>query len=110
MKKDLMLVTTKVCTNCGKRLPLNTEHWRRNKLSLDGFYSQCKPCTKKSLKDHYRKYTKVDIVERGEVGVKCILWAQKCGVCPCIEHDLSACWRIARISPNDVRYPVELIK
>jgi hypothetical protein len=108
MKIDSILVPTKICTACGQRLPLDAKHWRRASNSFDGFYSQCKDCTKKSLQDHYRKYTKIDLIERGEAGVKCILWSQKCRVCPCTEHDLSACWRIAKINPDSDGYPVDL--
>jgi hypothetical protein len=109
MKDPKTLAQTKFCTGCNKRLPLDAEHWRRNASSPDGFYTQCKSCTKQVLKDHYRRYTKVDVAERGEVGVKCILWSSKCGVCPCIsESDLSACWRLAKMRSDGEGYPIEL--
>lgn len=111
MKSNKKEVPTKTCTNCGRRLPLNAKYWRRASASSDGFYSQCKDCTKKSLRDHYRKFTKVDVLERGEVGVHCILWSPKCSVCPCVsEYDLSACWRLARIKPDSDGYPDPLQK
>jgi hypothetical protein len=102
-------ISAKICTACGKRLPLDAKHWRRASNSPDGFYSQCKDCTKKTLKEHYRKYTKIDVIERGVIGVKCLLWSPRCGVCPCTsEDDLSACWRLAKVNPDGDRYPVPL--
>jgi len=109
MRKVKKLSHYKTCTNCGRRLPLDSEHWRRASASRDGFYSQCKDCTKKALKDRYRKYTKIDVLERGYVGVHCILWSPKCSVCPCVsEYDLSACWRLSRIKPDRDGYPIPL--
>ena len=99
----------KICTVCRRRLPLTNEYRSRSGLSSDGFYPHCKDCVKKSAKDQYRKFTKVDVIERGEFGVKCVLWSPKCSVCPCVsEDDLSACWRIANIKPESSRYPIPL--
>lgn len=104
----LAKVKTKICTACKEEKPLDAEHWRRNKRSSDGFYTLCKPCSKKEVKDHYRKWNKRDIDRRGEVGVRCVLWSPRCGICPCIQGDLSACWRLAKIKPDGESYPVEL--
>jgi hypothetical protein len=99
----------KTCPKCGELKPLDPQYWRRDKSSPTGFNRYCKACTQKSIKAHYRRFTYIDKAKRGKVGVKCLLWSPKCGVCPCVaENDLSACWRLSKIKPSDVGYPKEL--
>jgi len=109
MKTKTKLDPTKICTVCGRSLPLIAKYWRLSSASTNGYYSQCKDCCKKLHQEHYRKFTKIDIIERGEVGVKCILWSPKCSVCPCIsEYDLSACWRLTNTKLISDKYPIPL--
>jgi hypothetical protein len=106
MKK---IVEWKTCTLCGKSKPLDPEHWRRNKKYGDGFDKYCKPCAQQEIKAHYHPFSKDDIAKRGVVGIWCLLWSPKCGVCPCAsKSDLSECWRLARIHPASEYYPEEL--
>jgi hypothetical protein len=109
MKKDTE-VKTRRCYTCKEFKPLDEEHWRHNKNFSSGFDRYCKLCAQKAIKAHYRRFTKFDKVIRGKVGVKCILWAPRCGVCPCRnESDLSACWRIAKLIPTSDKYPKGII-
>ena len=102
-------IKTKICTICNRRLPLTAKYWRRSSFTSDGYYPQCKECVSKSQRDHYRKFTRIDMVERGEFGVKCVLWSPKCGVCPVIsEHDMSPCWRITGINLGSLEFPIPM--
>ena len=51
-------IKTKVCTKCGKELPLS--EFSPNKRYSDGFACQCKECTR----EYYRAYTKRKREER----------------------------------------------
>jgi hypothetical protein len=94
------------CLRCGRSKPLDAEHWRRNRNLHSGFDRYCKLCCQKAIKDHYRKFNRHDKAARGKVGVKCLLWSPRCGVCPCTSvNDVSACWRIAEIDPTSESYP-----
>ena len=109
MKVKNKAIKTKICTVCGRRLPLTTEYWRRSSYTSDGFYPQCKECISKSARDHYRKFTRTDVIERGKFGVKCVLWAPKCGVCPVkTEDDISPCWRIFGTKLSSHAYPIPI--
>jgi hypothetical protein len=102
-------IKSKICTVCGRRFPLTAKYWRRSSFTSDGFYPQCKACVSKSARDHYRKFTRIDVVERGQFGVKCVLWAPKCEVCPVTtEHDMSPCWRISGITLSSLEYPIPM--
>ena len=51
-------IKTKVCTKCGKELPLS--EFSPNKRYSDGFACQCKECTR----EYYREYNKRKREER----------------------------------------------
>lgn len=88
---------------------MTPKHWRRYHSSPDGFMLHCKECTVKSIKNHYRKWYMRDVLERGQVGVKCLLWSEYCGVCPCpSETELEQCWRLEDSGPEYEDYPVTL--
>ena len=88
---------TKICTACGKTKPLDAENWRRDRTKPDGFYVQCKPCSKLSVLAHRRRWRPGDVKERGEVGVRCLLWAPACGEC----EDIQTCWRLEEDGEDD---------
>ncbi len=44
---------TRVCSHCGKELPLTTEYFYRNKRNKDGFQLYCKQCASKQNKKYY---------------------------------------------------------
>ncbi len=100
---------TKLCPECWVRKPLTLAYWRRDNHNRDGFTTRCKACTQRMIRNHYRWWTRAHLLERGVVGVKCLLWSLRCGVCPCpSEDDLTQCWRIRKLSPKDDGYPVKL--
>lgn len=45
----------KRCTKCNKILPLNAEHYHRDKTTSTGFTSQCKHCRNKQRREARRK-------------------------------------------------------
>lgn len=92
------------CRTCMEKKPLTAEYWRRYHKAPDGFIVHCKECTKKSIKAHYRKWYAKDVNKRGEVGVRCLLWAPSCGEC----EDWTTCWRLDDIDEKSEDYPVEL--
>ena len=107
--KRVIQSPVKTCPTCEKIKPLDPKYWRRDSRSHDGFTRHCKLCTQKAIKDHYRSYTTNDVMDRGKIGVKCILWSPRCGVCPCpSESDLSRCWRLIKIKSDSEGYPIEL--
>jgi len=97
--------TSKVCKICDKEKLLTSEFWRHNAAYKDGWSANCKPCDQQAIKDHYLHYGKDDLDERGSTGVRCPIWAPKCGVCT----DWAACWRIAKVTPGSDSYPDPLI-
>jgi hypothetical protein len=100
---------SKVCTTCGLRKHLDEDNWRRDSSTRDGWQARCKDCAKETTANHYRKWYARDVLERGETGVKCILWSEHCGECPCPSvDDLSNCWRLADTSPEYEDYPEPL--
>ena len=104
-----IILPQRMCPTCREYKPLDEAHWRRDKGSPTGFTRLCKPCTQKMIKAHYRRFTYIDKAKRGKVGVKCILWSPKCGVCPCVaENVLTACWRLVKIKPGSDGYPLAM--
>ena len=104
--KNLIIAPQRMCAKCREYKPLNAENWRRNKNCGEGFDVYCKSCAQKAIKFHYRKFSSKDKAIRGKVGVKCLLWSPRCGVCPCIsENNVSACWRIENLHPKSIEYP-----
>lgn len=99
----------KKCITCKETKPLTPTYWRRLRHSPDGFATQCKVCASESIKKHYRGWKMRDVLERGEFGVRCVLWAPFCGVCPVeSEDDMSLCWRLADIAKDDEGYPIPI--
>lgn len=101
---------TKICTMCGEDKPLNAKNWRKDKNTLDGWQPRCKPCASKNAKSHYRSWKTSDLLDRGRVGVHCLLWSDYCGMCPCKSiMDVSLCWRLEDSGgPEYEDYPVSL--
>lgn len=50
----IQMYNYKVCSKCGKILPKSKEFFFSQKLSKDGFESQCKECVKKRRRKRYR--------------------------------------------------------
>ena len=56
-------IKTKVCSKCGKELPMTEKYFNRNKRSKDGFSYYCKECLaiirqkhKEKTRDYFRQY------------------------------------------------------
>jgi hypothetical protein len=105
IKKSKASTPMLICTKCWQRKPATREYFRIDRSSKTGFQSACKICAQKIVREHYQHYTAIDKAVRGKVGVHCILYAYaKCSVC----MDLSACWRIAKLTPTGDSYPDKL--
>lgn len=46
-------VKTRICTKCGKALPLTPEFFYRNSRDAEGFRRDCKACQQKQYKEYY---------------------------------------------------------
>lgn len=97
----------RTCTKCGKTKSLDAEHFRRDKYSPEGFNRQCKPCSAALVKTHFRRWQVKDRKERGETGVRCILYSKElCQVCPCPSvEELELCRRLEGTSPEYDDFP-----
>jgi len=95
------------CRKCGKRKPLTAEYFRRDRNAPKNYQVRCKICSSEAIKSHYRSWTKADIDERGETGVRCILYSSEiCQVCPCPSiTELEKCVRLTETSPEYDDYP-----
>lgn len=58
----LISMETKICTKCGRQLPISTEYFKKNKTCKYGLSSVCKECQKK-LDKQYRDANKNHIKE-----------------------------------------------
>jgi len=97
---------TKICTNCGRELPATSEYFRKAKTTRDGFQSKCKDCIQEWNKAHYISFSELDLERRGNVGVKCPLYAPKCGKC----IEVADCWRLEGFKPDSDGMPIKLQK
>lgn len=57
---------TKVCSKCGKELPLNNEYFNTRKSSKDGYYTYCKECHKNRMKIYYENNKEKEAI-RGKI-------------------------------------------
>lgn len=48
-------MATKVCTKCGRELPLDHDHFNKSKITKDGFRTQCKSCDNEYAKNYMLK-------------------------------------------------------
>ena len=79
---------TKICTKCGKILPLENFNWRDKKKGTRR--SECKFCHSDYMKNHYRQ-KKIEIQDL-KIGLKCV----KCGYNRC-----GASLEFHHINPNE---------
>jgi len=101
-KGDIMKHIT--CTKCEETFPATDEYFRRNRRASSGFQSRCKECAQTSIKEHYVPFTELQLERRGEVGVKCPLYAKKCSKCIV----LADCWRLDDIKFESESMPLKL--
>jgi hypothetical protein len=94
----------KRCSRCLKKFPATTEYFRRSSTK-DGLDYYCKDCASALIKAHYVSFTRVDVRLKGEQGVLCPLWAERCGVC----IELAKCWRLDPDCPDE-EYPEALFE
>lgn len=45
----------KICTQCGRSLPLTEENWYKRKRAKDGFMTQCRECHKSNMREQGAK-------------------------------------------------------
>ena len=83
-------IVMKTCSSCSISYPATEKYWRHNSATKDRWGQRCKPCLKSEEHARYIYHKPFDVGRRGQVGIKCILYANRCKVC----EDLSACWRL----------------
>jgi hypothetical protein len=103
MKRMRNGIEVKICLNCCRDLPL--EAFNRYSKSRDGRQPVCRECAKVRNRDHYIKYTESEEINKGFIGVRCILYARLCKVCYAVEE----CWRLESVATVDGAMPVCLV-
>ena len=114
LKEVQMATQTRVCNDCGAEKDLTSANFRKSKSKPKVVWEpMCKICKSRQVRDHYRGWDRLDIEQRGEFGVKCVLWAEPvCGRCPCTADDLTKCWRLTEdeSDPDNEGYPDILLQ
>ena len=102
-------MASRTCNDCGIKKTLDSTNFRKSKTTPKVVWeTMCKVCKSRQVRDHYRKWDRFDIEQRGVFGVKCPLWSfSVCGVCPCTDDDLTECWRLTEdeSDPDNEGYP-----
>jgi len=102
-------MATRICNDCGEEKTLNSDNFRKAKSKpIVKWEPMCKVCKSRQVRDHYRRWDRFDIEQRGAFGAKCVLYAKAvCGYCPCTPDDLTECWRLTEdeSDPDDKGYP-----
>lgn len=94
---------TKRCIKCLRVYPATLEYFRRDHNQKDKLTVYCKTCASDLIKAHYVKYTAMDVRLKGDLGVICPLWTDRCEQC----YKINTCWRIKHNKPDD--YPAKLV-
>jgi len=102
-------MASRTCNDCGITKTLDSTNFRKSKSKPKVVWEpMCKVCKSRQVRDHYRRWDRLDVEQRGAFGVKCPLWAESvCGVCPCTDGDLTECLRLDEdeSDPDHEGYP-----
>lgn len=94
--------TRKLCTGCGRRLPIDAEHFHRHRHSSDGFRARCRECIAADRRDARQSEADAKLQERlAAEGVRTVAGAFRKGA----EEGAEAAVRVlraeGRLLPSD---------
>ena len=101
-------MASRTCNDCGIKKTLDSTNFRKSKTKPKIVWEpMCKLCKSRQVRDHYRRWNSFDVKERGETGVRCILYSKElCQVCPCPSiTELEDCRRLEGTSPEYDDFP-----